>query len=73
MDIKKRIRIGDLLIENKTISETQLNAALEEQKKTRRKLGRTLIDLGFIEEIQLLTLLSQQLDIPYLDLRLIFT
>lgn len=69
MDIKKRIRIGDLLIENKTISETQLNAALEEQKKTRRKLGRTLIDLGFIEEIQLLTLLSQQLDIPYLDLR----
>lgn len=69
MDIRKRIRIGDLLIENKLISEAQLATALEEQKKTRRKLGRTLIDLGFIQETQLLRLISQQLNIPYLDLR----
>ncbi|PHS22886.1 MAG: MSHA biogenesis protein MshE [Methylophaga sp.] len=69
MNIKKRLRIGDLLVENKLISESQLTAALEEQKKTRRKLGRTLIDLGYIEESQLLRLLSQQLKIPYLDLR----
>jgi len=68
MDIRKRIRIGDLLIENKLISEAQLESALQEQKKTRRKLGKTLIDLGFIEETQLLRLLSQQLKIPYLDL-----
>ena len=69
MDIKKRIRIGDLLVENQLISESQLTSALEDQKKTRRKLGRTLIDLGFIEEAQLLRLLSKQLKIPYLDLR----
>ncbi|PHS68903.1 MAG: MSHA biogenesis protein MshE [Methylophaga sp.] len=69
MDIKKRIRIGDLLIEHKFISEAQLNTALEEQKKTRRKLGKTLIDLGFIKEKQLLELLSEQLRIPHLDLR----
>lgn len=69
MDIKKRIRIGDLLVENKLISEAQLSSALEDQKKTRRKLGRTLIDLGYIEESQLLRLLSKQLKIPYLDLR----
>lgn len=69
MDLRKRIRIGDLLIENKVISETQLNAALAEQKKTRRKLGKTLIDLGYIKESQLLTLLSQQLKIPYLELQ----
>ncbi|MBL1320615.1 MAG: Flp pilus assembly complex ATPase component TadA [Methylophaga sp.] len=69
MDIKKRIRIGDLLVENKLISESQLTSALTEQKKTRRKLGRTLIDLGYIEESQLLRLLSKQLKIPYLDLR----
>jgi len=68
MDIRKRIRIGDLLIEAKLISEAQLTAALHEQKKTRRKLGKTLIDLGFIQESQLLQLLSQQLKIPYLDL-----
>ena len=69
MDIRKRIRIGDLLIENKLISEAQLSTALEEQKKTRRKLGKTLIDLDFIKESQLLHLLSQQLKIPYLDLK----
>jgi len=69
MDLKKRIRIGDLLIENKVISETQLNAALAEQKKTRRKLGKTLIDLGYIQEAELLTLLSKQLKIPYLELQ----
>jgi hypothetical protein len=33
MDIKKRVRIGDLLIENKLISEQQLELALAEQKK----------------------------------------
>lgn len=69
MDLRKRIRIGDLLIESKAISETQLTAALAEQKKTRRKLGKTLIDLGYIQESQLLTLLSQQLKIPYLELQ----
>jgi len=69
MNIRKRIRIGDLLIENKLISEAQLSIALSEQKKTRRKLGKTLIDLDFIQESQLLRLLSQQLNIPYLDLR----
>ena len=68
MDIKKRIRLGDLLVENKLISEAQLTNALNEQKKTRRKLGKTLIDLGYIEESVLLQLLSQQLNIPYLDL-----
>lgn len=69
MDIKKRIRLGDLLVENKLISEAQLNAALDEQKKTHRKLGKTLIDLGYIAESELLTLLSQQLNIPYLNLK----
>ncbi len=65
---RKRIRIGDLLIEHGLITPEQLEIALEEQKKTRRKLGKTLIDLGFIQESQLLRLLSKQLDIPYLDL-----
>lgn len=69
MELKKRIRIGDLLVENNVISENQLQTALQEQKKTRRKLGKTLIDLGFIKESQLLTLLSKQLNIGYIELR----
>ena len=65
---RKRVRIGDLLVEQKFISEAQLQQALAEQKKTGRKLGRVLVESGFVGEDQLLELLSEQLDIPYVDL-----
>jgi MSHA biogenesis protein MshE len=65
----KKVRIGDLLIGHKIISQEQLNTALADQKKSGRKLGRVLIENGFITEDQMLTFLSQQLQIPYIDLR----
>ena len=65
---RKKIRIGDLLVENRVISEGQLQAALSEQKKSGHKLGYTLIELGFIDEQRLLDFLSQQLQIPFVDL-----
>ena len=68
MDITKKIRIGDLLVQNRIISHEQLLSALAEQKKTGRKLGRTLIDLNFIKETDLLNFLSRQLQIPFLDI-----
>jgi len=43
----KRIRLGDLLVEHKLISEAQLEDALMAQKKTGRKLGRVLIENGY--------------------------
>jgi MSHA biogenesis protein MshE len=68
MDITKKIRIGDLLVQNRVITHEQLMSALGEQKKTGRKLGRTLIDLNFIKETDLLNFLSRQLQIPFLDI-----
>ncbi len=65
----KKIRIGDLLIAHKVISQDQLNAALADQKTSGRKLGRVLIEKGFISEEQLLQFLAQQLKIPYIDLK----
>jgi MSHA biogenesis protein MshE len=65
----KKIRIGDLLIAHQAITQEQLNAALAEQKKSGRKLGHVLVELGFVTEDQLLQLLSQQLNIPYIDLK----
>ncbi|MDT8386975.1 MAG: GspE/PulE family protein [Thiogranum sp.] len=65
---RKKVRIGDLLVEQKIISETQLKAALAEQKKSGRKLGRVLVENGFVDEDQLLKLLSSQLAISYVDL-----
>ncbi len=66
---RKRIRIGDLLVQHKLISEGQLNAALADQKTSGRKLGQVLIDNAYITEEQFLDFLSQQLDIPYIDLK----
>lgn len=64
----KRVRIGDVLIARKLITESQLEDALAEQKRTGRKLGQTLVSLNFIEEDVLLPLLSEQLGIPFIDL-----
>ncbi len=65
----KKIRMGDLLIQHSIITEQQLEFALQEQKLSGTKLGRTLIDLGFVEEDKLLELLSQQLGVPFLRLK----
>ena len=65
----KKVRIGDLLIEHKIISQEQLSAALAAQKQSGRKLGRVLIENGYISEDQMLDFLAQQLKIPYIDLK----
>lgn len=65
----KRLRLGDLLVGREMISEAQLQHALQEQKLSGRKLGNTLVDLGFVDEMELLTLLSDQLNIPFVDLK----
>ena len=64
----KKIRLGDLLVQNGIISEDQLMTALAEQKRCGRKLGKMLVELKYVEERQLLEFLSRQLQIPYIDL-----
>lgn len=68
-DIRKRIRIGDLLVAQQMISQDQLNQALAEQKQSGWKLGRQLVAMGFVDENALLSLLSEQLTIPFIQLK----
>jgi MSHA biogenesis protein MshE len=63
-----KMRLGDLLVHEAIISSEQLHEALASQRMSGRKLGDTLIDLGFISEHQLLRFLAQQLNIPFLDI-----
>ncbi len=65
----KKIRIGDLLVQHDVITEEQLAKGLQQQKDTGQKLGRVLVDLGYLGEDQFLEFLSRQLDIPFVDLR----
>jgi len=67
--MRKKIRIGDLLVENGIITDTQLRQGLERQKVTGLRLGRTLIEMGFVEEEKFLSFLSKQMEIPFVDLR----
>lgn len=69
MAVKQKIRIGDLLVQNGVITENQLQQALAKQKSTGLRLGRTLINLGFIQEDKFLSFLSEQLNVPFVDLR----
>ncbi|MGM0517653.1 MAG: GspE/PulE family protein, partial [Pseudomonadota bacterium] len=66
---RRKIRIGDLLVEQGVITQEQLKEALAEQKQSGQRLGRTLVDLGFTTEHRVLEVLAQQLDIPLIDLR----
>jgi hypothetical protein len=49
----EKIRLGEILLQQKLLTEEQLKAALEEQKRSGRKLGRIFIDGGFLTEEQI--------------------
>ncbi|MCC6077590.1 GspE/PulE family protein [Pseudomonas sp. GCM10022188] len=66
---RRKVRLGDLLVQSGLISEGQLQLALDEQKRSGVKLGRAVVEMGFISERKLLEALSRQLDIPHVDLR----
>ena len=65
----EKIRLGDLLIAQKIISQEQLRVALEQQKKTGRRLGRVLIEQGFTSDEQICEAMSRQLNVPYVNLK----
>lgn len=64
----RRRRLGDLLIEAGLISETQLKAGLNEQRKWGGRLGRTVVELGFVTETAIGLVLAKQLELPSVDL-----
>lgn len=65
----KRVRIGDLLVEQGLINEAQLRLALQEQKLTGKKIGNVLVDLGIVKESEILKTLSQHLNLPFVEMR----
>jgi MSHA biogenesis protein MshE len=67
--VRKKIRIGDLLVQNQILTEPQLQQSLDRQRQTGMRLGRVLVELGFVEENKFLAFLAQQLDIAFVDLK----
>jgi len=65
----QKIRMGEMLLQQKLISEEQLQSALTEQKRTGRKLGRVFVENGFVTEEAISGALARQMNIPYINLR----
>ena len=65
----EKVRLGDLLVQQKVISQDQLQFALEQQKRSGRKLGRVLVDSAIVTEEQISEALAKQLNIPYINLK----
>jgi len=65
----EKVRLGDLLVQQKLISQDQLKFALEQQKRSGRKLGRLLVDNAFVTEEHISEALGKQLNIPYINLK----
>jgi len=65
----EKIRLGEILVQQKLLTEEQLKSALDEQKKSGRRLGRVVTDKGFVTEEQISEALARQLNIPYVNLK----
>ena len=61
-------KLGELLIEAHLINESQLKAALSNQRSYGGRLGSVLVKMGFLKDIDMLKFLSKQLNLQMVDL-----
>ncbi|MBF4990013.1 type II/IV secretion system protein [Methylophilus sp. QUAN] len=64
----EKIRLGEILVRQNFMTQAQLDQALEEQRKTGRRLGRVIAEKGYANERQIAEAVASQLNIPFLDL-----
>ncbi|HPW08355.1 MAG TPA: GspE/PulE family protein [Burkholderiaceae bacterium] len=65
----EKLRLGDVLVQQRLISQEQLQQTLELQRQTGKKVGRLLIESGVITEELLANGLARQLLIPFVNLK----
>ena len=66
---KDSVLIGQLLLDEGLITSEQLEVGLNEQKKTNDLICTTIIKLGFASEENVFSVLSHQLNIPYIKIK----
>lgn len=71
MAIMTKKRLGDMLLEEKKITMSQLKESLEKQKFSGKKLGELLIEEKLVTEEEILEVLEKQLSIERVNLELI--
>ncbi|MGH9316456.1 MAG: type IV-A pilus assembly ATPase PilB [Thermoanaerobaculia bacterium] len=62
------VKLGDLLLKAKLITQDQLDTALKSQREEGGKLGEALVRVGAVTETNITETLSQQFGVPSIDL-----
>jgi len=62
-----RKKFGQYLLERNRITQKDLDRALLLQKEAGTKIGKILVDMGFLTERDAILILADQLKVPYLD------
>lgn len=63
-----RLRLGQLLVDAKLLTDQALEEVLVRQRADGRRLGTLLVESGYINETQLTQILSHQLSVPWVSL-----
>ena len=67
------MRLGELLVQKKLVSEEKIEEALRLQIGGNRRLGHLLLKMKLVTEEQLIDILSHQLDMPIIDIDKVFS
>ena len=62
-------RLGDVLVKQGLLTTAELDRALEHQRRNGGRLGTTLTDLGFVDDLAIVQALSKQYDVPAVDIK----
>lgn len=65
---RRKVRLGEILVNSRLITEEQLTIALGEHRKAGKKLGEYLIEQNVVSEDDLVMALSQQMGLDTVDL-----
>lgn len=65
---RRAILLTEILLQNKVITRDQLEKALEIQKERKERIGRILVELGYVREKDIAMGLAQQFGLAYVSL-----
>ena len=65
----KRKKLGEILQEAGLVSEDQIQKALKISKQTGKRIGKILIEMEWVSEVDICQTLSKQLGIPMISLK----
>jgi len=66
------MRIGEALIKNGLISSKNIEIALEEQKKTKERLGDIVLKMGFVRPETMAPFLAEHFGLAFVDLKVFY-